>query len=73
MAKDFAQVDYSYTPSRIVCPCGVRRPEGFYQSDAHGNRLDIFDRLCIFQTCDGCGRIITADGVIIGQKEVRTA
>ena len=65
----FAEIDYSYTPSRVVCPCGMRRPEGFYQSDSAGNATGLHDRLCVIQTCSGCGRIITAEGVIIGQKE----
>lgn len=67
-APERAEIDYSYTPSRVICPCGMRRPEGYYQSDAAGNPVEVFDRLCALMTCAECGRVITVDGAVIGQK-----
>lgn len=73
MREDIAEIDYSYPGGRLVCPCGVRRPEGFYQSDSQGNALKIHDRTCAILTCSDCGRVMTVDGAIIGRREVTHA
>lgn len=66
---ELAKVDYGYRPSRLVCPCGMRRPEGFFQSDATGTATGVYDRTSAIVTCSGCGRVITADGAVIGRRE----
>ena len=70
---ELAEIDFGYRPSRLVCPCGVRRPEALYQSDREGKPTGVFDRTACILTCAACGRVITIEGVVIARKEVETA
>lgn len=70
---EMARIDYEYRPARLVCPCGVSRPEGFFQSDPDGTATGPFDRLSSVITCAMCGRVMTIEGVVIARREAETA
>ncbi|HET9671703.1 MAG TPA: hypothetical protein VFQ40_02505 [Actinomycetota bacterium] len=61
----FARLD----GERLVCLCGGRQPWAFEPCDRHGNALPTYgigDRSIV--GCRLCGRVYTADGVLIDQR-----
>jgi hypothetical protein len=51
---------------RFICPCGTRNQSMFLKCDKYG--ISTIDGLLL--RCWTCGRIITADAVVIGRVEV---
>lgn len=53
---------------RMVCPCGARLPASYVACDRFGE--DTGERFPAVYRCILSHHIITADGVVIGQREV---
>lgn len=60
---EMARIEYHATRSVLVCPCSGRF---LFRCDKHG--ADALDGACL--RCWTCGRVITADGAVIGRTEV---
>lgn len=60
----FAKLD----AGRLICPCGMRFGMGFLACNRHGEATG--DKHALIVRCVLSGHIITADGVVIGQREV---
>lgn len=60
------KVEYRDETSYVYCPC--RAIEGYWLTCTSDGRNDA-DGYCL--KCWSCGRVITADGVVLTQVEVR--
>lgn len=68
---EVGRIVYNPHGSRLLCVCGIARVDVsfFFACDRTGN-LDVIDGCCF--RCWECGRVYSADGVVLTRIEVRT-